>query len=44
MVEVPAYDEISAADKTARLLQNVTVTAYLSGAISRITLDLVVTL
>lgn len=44
LVEVPAYDDISAADKTARLLQNITVTAYLSGAISTITLDLVVTL
>ena len=44
VVEVPAYDDISAADKTARLLDDITVTAYLSGAISTITLDLVVTL
>jgi len=44
LVTVPDYDDISASDKTARLLQNVVITAYLSGAVSRITLDLVVTL
>lgn len=43
-VFVPAYEDISDSDKAARLLQNVTVTSYLAGAVSKITLDLVVTL
>ncbi len=43
-VAVPDYDSISDADKAARILRNVRVTAYLSGAISKIVLDLVITL
>ncbi|RLI81345.1 hypothetical protein DRP04_06390 [Archaeoglobales archaeon] len=43
-VSVPDYDSISDADKAARILRNVRVTAYLSGAISKIVLDLVITL
>jgi len=43
-VVMPNYDDISQSDKSARLLQGITVTAYLSGAVSKITLDLVITL
>lgn len=43
-VSMPNFEDISDADKSARILRNVTVTAYLSGAISKITLDLVITL
>jgi len=43
-VIMPDYDSISDADKSARILRNVRVTAYLSGAVSKITLDLVITL
>lgn len=43
-VQMPNYDDISDSDKSARILRNVRVTAYLSGAISKITLDLVITL
>lgn len=43
-VLMPSYDDISDSDKSARILKNVKVTAYLSGAISKITLDLVITL
>lgn len=43
-VHVPDYDSISDADKANRVLQGVTVTAYLSGQIEAITLDLVITL
>ena len=39
-VEVPAYDTISASDKTARILRNVFVTARLPGHIQEITLNL----
>lgn len=43
-MQMPNYDDISDSDKSARILRNVRVTAYLSGAISKITLDLVITL
>ena len=43
-VSVPDYDSISDADKSARILRNVRVVAYLSGAVSKIVLDLVITL
>lgn len=43
-VQMPNYDDISDSDKAARILKNVKVTAYLSGAISKIVLDLVITL
>lgn len=43
-VAMPAWADISGSDKTARLLQNITVTAYLSGAVSKISMDLVITL
>ncbi|ADB58540.1 DUF3383 family protein [Archaeoglobus profundus] len=43
-VQMPNYDDISDSDKAARILKNVKVTAYLSGAISKITLDLIITL
>lgn len=43
-VVVPSFDSISQGDKDVRTLNNVVVTAYLSGAISIIKLDLVITL
>lgn len=43
-VVVPDFANISQGDKDARTLNNVVVTAYLSGAISIIKLDLVITL
>lgn len=43
-VQMPNYEDISDSDKSARILKNVKVTAYLSGAISKITLDLIITL
>jgi len=43
-VQMPNYDDISDSDKASRILRNVKVTAYLSGAISKITLDLIITL
>ncbi len=43
-VIMPNYDDISDSDKASRILRNVRVIAYLSGAISKITLDLVITL
>lgn len=39
VVSVPAFEDISAADKAARLLDDITVIVYLSGAVSTITLD-----
>jgi len=44
LVSVPSYDSIPDSDKSNRVLNNVSVTAYLSGSISKITLDLVITL
>ncbi len=43
-VQMPNYEDISDSDKASRILRNVRVIAYLSGAISKITLDLVITL
>ena len=43
-VIMPDYESISDSDKSARILRNVRVTAFLSGAISKIVLDLVITL
>lgn len=43
-VQMPNFDDISDSDKASRVLRNVRVIAYLSGAISKITLDLVITL
>ena len=43
-VIMPNYDDISDSDKASRILRNVRVIAYLRGAISKITLDLVITL
>jgi len=43
-VVVPSYDSISDTDKANRTLSGVTVTAYLSGGISVISLDLVISL
>lgn len=43
-VSMPLFENISGSDKSARLLQGITVTTYLSGAMSKITLDLVITL
>ncbi len=44
VVQMPSWDSISDADKSSRILRNVSVTAYLRGAISKIQLDLVITL
>jgi|Deesub1362B_J571_1020462.scaffolds.fasta_scaffold00499_21 hypothetical protein len=43
-VQMPNYEDISDSDKASRILRNVRVVAYLSGAISKIQLDLVITL
>lgn len=43
-VQMPKFEDISDSDKASRILRNVRVTAYLSGAISKIVLDLVITL
>lgn len=43
-VSVPSYDSISDSDKSNRVLKNVVVIAYISGAIESVELDLVVTL
>lgn len=43
-VQIPDFDSISDSDKASRILRNVRVTAYLSGAISKIVLDLIIAL
>ena len=43
-VQMPAWESISDSDKASRVLRNVTIIAYLSGAVSKIQLDLVITL
>ncbi|MEM2726658.1 MAG: DUF3383 family protein [Archaeoglobaceae archaeon] len=43
-VIMPNYEDISDSDKASRVLRNVRILAYLSGAISKIELDLVIAL
>jgi|GEM_PF-1930358 len=43
-VLMPQWDSISASDKSSRILQNIEVEVFLSGAISKITLDLIISL
>lgn len=44
IVTMPQWSSISASDKASRLLQNIEVEVFLSGAISKITLDLIISL
>jgi hypothetical protein len=44
IVAMPDYEDISSSDLTARLLQGISITAYLAGSISTINMTLVITL